>query len=159
MLRISKLTDYGIVLLAHFAEAPPETTLNAREMAEATSLPFPVVSKMLKALAGASLLESQRGARGGYRLARDPGRVTVAEIISAIEGPIAVTECTAGPGHCEQESQCGVREPWQRINRAVLKALEGVTLAELVDPAAARPALLGIQRAPTADGDAPRPSR
>jgi FeS assembly SUF system regulator len=136
MLRISKLTDYGIVLLAHFAAEPAGTTLNARGVAEATALPFPVVSKMLKALAGAELLHSQRGAKGGYHLTRDPQGVTVAEIIEAIEGPIALMECTAGPGHCDQESSCGVREPWQRINRAVLHALGGVTLAELALPKA-----------------------
>ena len=81
MLRISKLTDYGIVLLARFAQEPAGTTLNAREMAESTALPLPVVSKMLKTLAGAELLKSQRGAKGGYRLLRDPAAVTVAELL------------------------------------------------------------------------------
>ena len=134
MLRISKLTDYGIVLLARFAEVPAGTTLNAREMAESTALPLPVVSKMLKTLAGADLLSSQRGAKGGYRLVRAPEAVTVAELLDALEGGVALMDCTAGPGHCEQEDRCGVREPWQRINRAVLAALQDVTLAELVRP-------------------------
>ena len=134
MLRISKLTDYGIVLLARFAGEVPGAILNAREMAEATALPLPVVSKMLKTLSGAELLDSQRGARGGYHLARAPGRVTVAEIIEALDGPIALMDCAAGPGHCEVEESCGIREPWQRINQAVLQALRGVTLAELARP-------------------------
>ncbi len=134
MLRISKLTDYGIVLLARFAAEPPGTTLNAREMSEATGLPLPVVSKMLKTLAGAELLRSQRGAKGGYHLMRAPEAVTVAELLDALEGGVALMDCTAGPGHCEQEQNCNVREPWQRINRAVLGALETVTLAELVQP-------------------------
>jgi len=136
MLRISKLTDYGIVLLARFATAPPGTSLNAREMSEGTGLPLPVVSKMLKTLAGAGLLRSQRGAKGGYRLDRAPEAVTVAELLDAMEGGVALMDCTAGPGHCDQEENCGVREPWQRINRAVKGALESVTLAELVRPAA-----------------------
>lgn len=134
MLRISKLTDYGIVLLARFAGEAPGAILNAREMAEATALPLPVVSKMLKTLSGAELLDSQRGARGGYHLARAPGRVTVAEIIEALDGPIALMDCAAGPGHCDVEASCSIREPWQRINQAVLQALRGVTLAELARP-------------------------
>lgn len=134
MLRISKLTDYGIVLLAHFAGDEPGATHNAREMAEETALPLPVVSKMLKTLAGAELLESLRGSKGGYRLAREPAGVTVAEIIQALEGPIALMECTVGPGHCDQEASCPVSEPWQRINRAVQGTLARVTLAELARP-------------------------
>ena len=146
MLRISRLTDYGIVLLARFAEEAEGTTLNAREMAKSTSLPLPVVSKMLKTLAGAELLRSQRGAKGGYQLVRDPAAITVADLLDALEGGVALMDCTAGPGHCEHEGSCGVREPWQRINRAVLAALENVTLAELVRP---RPSsLLEIESAP-----------
>ncbi len=148
MLRISKLTDYGIVLLARFAREVQGTTLTAREMAESTALPHPVVSKMLKTLATAKLLHSHRGAKGGYSLAREPERVTVADILQALEGPLALMECSAGPGHCEQESSCGVREPWQRIHRTVQAALQGMTLAELAGP---RSALLGIEntRAPS----------
>ena len=123
MLRISKLTDYGIVLLARFAAAPRDAQLSAREMAEATELPLPVVSKMLKELASAELLESLRGAKGGYRLARDPAAITVAEVVHALEGPISLMECTAGPGHCASEASCRVKEPWHRINRAVHDAL------------------------------------
>lgn len=150
MLRISKLTDYGIVLLVHLAHEAPGTTRNAREMAEATDLPLPAVSKMLKSLAAAELLESLRGARGGYRLARDPGKVTVAEILEALEGPIALMDCTVGPGHCDVEASCGVREPWQRINRAVHDTLRRVTLEELAHPTPAP--LLDIERAPHPEG-------
>ena len=105
-------------------------------MAEATTLPAPVVSKMLKHLAQSGLLASHRGAKGGYALARRPEAVSVAEIIEALEGPIALMECTAGPGHCEQESSCQLREPWQRINRAVESTLDRVTLADLATPGA-----------------------
>ena len=136
MLRISKLTDYGIVLLVRLAQEEPGTTHNAREMAEATELPLPAVSKMLKSLAAADLLESLRGARGGYRLARPPAAVTVAEVLEALEGPIALMDCAVGPGHCEVEDSCGVREPWQRINRAIHETLGRVTLADLARPAA-----------------------
>ena len=122
------------MLLARFAQEPQGTTLNARAMAESTSLPLPVVSKMLKTLAGADLLRSQRGAKGGYQLVREPGSVTVAELLEVLEGGVSLMHCTAGPGHCDQEDSCSVREPWQRINRAVLAALESVTLEGLVHP-------------------------
>lgn len=136
MLRISKLTDYGIVLLAHFASVDlgeRDTTHTAREMAEATGLSLPVVSKMLKTLSAADLLRSQRGSKGGYALARSPEDVTVAEIIEALEGPIALMECSI-PGHCDQEQSCRVSAPWQRINRAIQGTLSSVSLAELAGP-------------------------
>jgi len=144
MLRISKLTDYGIVLLARFAAAPRDAQLSARELAEATTLPLPAASKMLKQLASAGLLESLRGAKGGYRLVRAPEAVTVAEIVHALEGPIALMDCTAGPGHCDQEARCTVQEPWHRINRAVHDALARVTLADLAQPMGDSP-LLAIE--------------
>jgi FeS assembly SUF system regulator len=135
MLRITKLTDYGIVLLAQLAGDETRASQNARSMAEATSLPLPVVSKILKALAHGGLVTSQRGAKGGYALSRRPEEVSVAEIIDALEGPIALMECSAGPGRCEQETSCSVRDPWQRINQAILETLRHVTLRELVGPA------------------------
>jgi FeS assembly SUF system regulator len=132
MLRITKLTDYGIVLLVQLANGGKQGSQNARSMAEATSLPLPVVSKILKSLAQGGLLTSQRGAKGGYTLARRPEDVNVAEIIDALEGPIALMECNVGPGHCDQETNCAVRDPWQRINQAILETLKHVTLRELV---------------------------
>ena len=134
MLRITKLTDYGIVLLVQLANDETGRSRNARSMAEATSLPLPVVSKILKSLAQGGLLTSQRGAKGGYALVRRPEEINVAEIIDALEGPIALMECSAGPGHCEQETSCQVRDPWQRINQAIQEALHGITLAEMTRP-------------------------
>jgi FeS assembly SUF system regulator len=134
MLRISKLTDYGIVLLATFAGRAAGATCNARELAEATQLPFPMVGKVLKTLAQAELLVSHRGAKGGYALARPPETITVAEIIEALEGPIALVECSAGPGQCGQESSCHVRDPWQVIHSTIRSTLTHVTLDGLVRP-------------------------
>ncbi|MDJ0788011.1 MAG: SUF system Fe-S cluster assembly regulator [Myxococcota bacterium] len=150
MLRISKLTDYGIVLLAHLAAGERGATHNAREMAEATGLTLPVVSKMLKTLSAADLLHSQRGSKGGYSLARDPEDVTVAEIIEVLEGPIALMECSI-PGHCEQEPGCPVSAPWQRINRAIQGTLSSVSLAELARPSSPTVPIQSAQ--PTAAGD------
>lgn len=132
MFRLSKTTDYGIVLMAQLASAPDRTPLNARELAQSSDLPVPMVSKILKALAREGLLVSQRGAKGGYQLARLPEQLTVSEMIRVLEGPVALTDCAIGPELCSHESLCTVREPWQRISRVVEKALADVTLADLV---------------------------
>jgi FeS assembly SUF system regulator len=134
MIRISRITDYGIVLMAHLAERDEDTPRNAREVAESTQLPLPVVSKILKALAREGLLVSHRGTKGGYSLARDSREIFVTEMLGALEGPFGLTECTLHPGACPQESNCQVREPWQRINRVVHDALAHITLADLVGP-------------------------
>ena len=130
MLRISKLTDYGVVLATHLAgqDAPR----SVRDLARETGIPQPTVSKVLKTLAKAGLVSSTRGARGGYALARPASRVPISDVIAALEGPIAVTECTdesADP--CDYERRCGVRANWQRINEAVQSALAEITLAEM----------------------------
>jgi FeS assembly SUF system regulator len=134
MIKLSRTTDYGIVLLAHLAahdDAATPPTLNAREVAAETQLPAPMVSKILKSLARQGLLISHRGAKGGYSLARQPEQITVPQMITALEGPIGLTECTLHPGTCAQELSCHVREPWQRINQAVSEALSRITLADL----------------------------
>jgi FeS assembly SUF system regulator len=136
MIRLSRLTDYGIVLMAHLAARETGSTHNAREVAGDTQLPAPVVSKILKSLARAGLLDSQRGSKGGYSLSRPPEQISVTEMITALEGPLGLTECTVHPGACVQESSCHVREPWQRINRVVRDALADVSLADLTSPAA-----------------------
>ena len=137
MIKLSRTTDYGIVLLAHLAahdDAATPPTLNAREVAAETQLPAPMVSKILKSLARQGLLISHRGAKGGYSLARQPEQITVPQMITALEGPIGLTECTLHPGTCAQELSCHVREPWQRINAVVRQALVDVTLADLARP-------------------------
>ena len=134
MLRMTKQADYAIVLLTQLA-SDPERQFNASEMAAQTELPQPIVSKILKLLARRELLVSHRGAKGGYRLARTAEEISVAEIIEAVEGPIAITECVdERPGECSQEPICPVRSNWQRINAAVRHALEDITLLEMTHP-------------------------
>ncbi len=132
MLKLSKTTDYGIVLLAHLASKPDQGPQNARELAADAALPVPMVSKVLKALAREGLLVSQRGSKGGYRLSQDPEMLSVSEIIRVLEGPLALTDCAVGPALCEHETGCAVREPWQQISRVVEDALSEITLADLV---------------------------
>ena len=135
MFRMTKLTDYGIVILSRFASGSGGEVLNARELAEETRLPLPTVGKLLKKLVHGRILVSHRGTKGGYRLARHPREINVAEIISSLEGPIAITECNVvSPGLCGHESGCPVRTNLQVINTAIRDALEKVTLAELTSP-------------------------
>jgi FeS assembly SUF system regulator len=135
MLRVSKLTDYGTVVMTYLAHEPLSVR-NAAEIAEATCVSGPTVSKILKALAREHLVVSFRGVRGGYALARPPAEISMAQIVAAMEGPIALTECSGAPGQCGHEPVCSVRTNWQRINDGVRIALEKITLAELAQPAA-----------------------
>lgn len=132
MLRISKLTDYAVMLATSL---PSEgETRSVRDLAAESSLPLATVSKVLKLLAKAGVVTSQRGPSGGYRLTRAAEATPVVDVITAIEGPIAVTECSddATASGCEYESQCGTRANWKRINDAVLQALSEIPLSEMV---------------------------
>ena len=133
MLKLSKLADYATVLMTAIA-ADPERVHNGQELAVKTRVPVPTVAKLLKTLARGGLLESQRGAHGGYKLARAPEKLSVAEIIRALEGPIAVTECSSHHGGCNIESHCATRANWRLINTAIRQALEAVTLAQMAAP-------------------------
>jgi FeS assembly SUF system regulator len=132
MFKLGKLTDYGTVLMTALA-VRPDRLQTSQELAAGTHLAAPTVSKLLKLLGKAGLVEALRGAHGGYRLARSPDRITVADIVAAIEGPIALTECAVHHG-CGIESHCGVRSNWRVINDAIRSALEAVTLAQMTLP-------------------------
>jgi FeS assembly SUF system regulator len=133
MLRISKLTDYAIVVLSLMAKAS-ERTFAAGELAETSGIAVPTVSKILKTLAKAGIVKSTRGARGGYHLSRPPHHTTVASVIDALEGPIAITECGIAHDSCQQAHSCHIRGNWNVINRAVRTALDSVTLIDMVQP-------------------------
>ncbi|MEP6484354.1 MAG: SUF system Fe-S cluster assembly regulator [Rudaea sp.] len=133
MLRISKLTDYATVVMTVLAAAP-DTVHSAQDLAETARLELPTVSKLLKQLAQAELVESFRGVNGGYRLARAPERISIADVVIAMEGPIGMTECSAHSGACGHESHCGVRVNWRRINQAIAGALDSVKLSDMVKP-------------------------
>jgi FeS assembly SUF system regulator len=130
MIRISKLTDYGILLLTQLSAEGA----TARDLAKDTGVPLPTVAKILKLLAKHDLLEGSRGSQGGYRLGRPPGEITIAQVVEALEGPIALTECAGDTHTCGLEATCPVRGNWNRINRAVFAALSGLTLAEMSRP-------------------------
>jgi FeS assembly SUF system regulator len=133
MLRVTKLADYGIVMLTFFA-AHPEDTYAARDIANAVTLPLPIASKALKLLSKAGLLVSQRGTKGGYGLARPPEEITVASIIRALEGPLALTQCSDTKRGCGLEPGCPVRTNWHQINQVIHSALEKITLDQMTQP-------------------------
>jgi FeS assembly SUF system regulator len=131
MLKMSRLTDYGTNVLAHLA-GTGERPHSAPEVAEQTGLPVATVSKVLKLLTRAGLVTSHRGAQGGYVLARPAAGITAAEVLDALEGPLALTECSTEDGNCELEALCLVGTAWQRINLAIRRSLEEISLAELI---------------------------
>ena len=129
MLRISKLTDYGTIVLACLA-ATPDRHLTAAQVAERTHLAGPTVSKLLKSFHRAGLVTSTRGAHGGYRLARASSSISAASIIDAIEGPVAITECSGNHSACDIESVCRTGSAWQRINGAIRRSLDSAIATE-----------------------------
>lgn len=129
------MTDYGTVVLTRMAQEPARR-YSAQELADATQVAAPTVAKLLKAFVRAGLLDSRRGAHGGYALDREPAAISAVAIIDAIEGPIALTECASGHSHCSIEHDCSVGHNWQRINAGIRRALEEVTLADFVKPMA-----------------------
>lgn len=138
MLRLSKMADYGTVVLTGMVREP-ERSRSASEIAAAIHVPAPTVSKILKMLARAGLVSSVRGAHGGYLLSRAPQAISLVDIIDAMDGPIGMTECSVTPGLCAQEGGCAVRANWQRVNRIVIDALREITLDQMVQPARQAP--------------------
>lgn len=133
MLRVTKLTDYATVVLTVLA-AQSDAVLSASELAERAGLETTTVSKLLKPLAQAGLVEGFRGANGGYRLARPAADIGLIEIVEAMEGPLGMTECSLHAGQCGIEEHCGIRANWRQINDVVVDALRAVTLAQMLAP-------------------------
>jgi FeS assembly SUF system regulator len=137
MLRISRLTDYATVILAVLAAEPRVHT--ATSLAARTRIGAPTASKLLKQLLRARLVTSSRGLHGGYKLARPAHEISAAAILDALEGRLALTDCSVGHGHCGLEGTCSVGRGWQRLNLAIRRSLAEVSLAQLagLDPAPA----------------------
>ncbi len=146
MLRLSKKADYGLIAMKHLALRGPEGSASAREIAEQYEIPLELMAKVLQRLVRHGLLTSHQGTRGGYHLARSPEWISVADVIQAIEGPVAVTACSVEDERCDQYATCNVRDPLWRVRERILAALGDCTIAELAsDPPPAgdtRPAVL-----------------
>ncbi|MGA2654951.1 MAG: SUF system Fe-S cluster assembly regulator [Gammaproteobacteria bacterium] len=134
MIKVNKLTDYAVIILSYFATQSSDRVFNASQLASALDLPNPTVSKILKILLKNQFVISHRGAQGGYQLAKPLEYITVAQLIEAMEGRVAVTECSSvRTGLCSHEMACQMRNPWQKINHMVLNLLSQVTLADMRD--------------------------
>lgn len=133
MLRLSKLTDYGTVMLSYMARRP--TALHsAADIALGLGVTLPTASKILKRLARAELVQSVRGAHGGYRLSRAPEQISITDVIDALEGPFGMTECSVVAGLCSQEAGCPIRGNWRSLNQLIRHTLDRVTLADMSRP-------------------------
>jgi len=135
MIKLSKLADYGIVLLSYFARGEDGQIHTSRELAEASGLPLPTVGKVLKSLSRGELLVSHRGVKGGYSLARPVKEISITDMVYAVDGPIALTDCsTTAPHECDLGEKCNVRANWRIINDTVVAALNKLTLSDLIGP-------------------------
>jgi FeS assembly SUF system regulator len=133
MFRLSKLADYGTVLLSYMARQP-DRTYSATELAAEIGIGVPTASKILKLLTRHELVQSVRGIHGGYLLARPAEAISLGEVIEALDGPINVTECGAGAGLCARESECGVKGNWRRLGKMIQQTLSDVSVAEFARP-------------------------
>jgi len=163
MIKLNKMTDYGIVVMVRLAVAG-ERMQTAPEIAAATGLTQPTVAKLLKTLVQGGLAVSQRGAQGGYTLARPPERISVVEALEVLDGRLSLTDCVGGDhDSCERESQCLMSGRWNRVNAAIVGALKNLTLADMMSPfdyfidepapAADKPAAVAPQTASPSRGE------
>lgn len=133
MLRISKLTDYALLIMSHMAKEPT-AILSAKSLADILHLSPPTVSKILKILSDGNLVKSVRGADGGYSLARQPTKISVADIITTMEGKLAITECCETVSFCTIDSVCNMRTNWRTINKLVHGLLAKLSIADMLEP-------------------------
>lgn len=133
MLRVTRLTDYATMLLTTLATAP-DAVHSATALAERTRLELTTVSKVLKSLAQAGLVEGLRGVNGGYRMTCSPQDVSLLEIVEAIEGPLEMTECSSEHSRCEYEPHCNIAPHWRQVNDIIADALRGVSVAQMLQP-------------------------
>ena len=132
MLRLSKKSDYALISMKHLAMRPDGgASSSAREISEAYDIPLELLAKVLQRLVRARLLVSVQGTRGGYRLARHPSMISVADVIQAVDGPVTVTACSTEDHNCDQYSKCSIRDPLAKIKNRILDALTTVSVAEM----------------------------
>jgi len=138
VLKLTKKADYGLIALRHLASLPApleDATASAKDIADLYSLPVPLLAKVLQQLTRAKILQSVSGTNGGYRLARDPRRITALEVVRAIDGPVILTHCFTEHSTCDQSDNCTVREPLRKVHEAILDVLHRFTITDLAEPA------------------------
>lgn len=142
MLRLSKKTDYGLLALRYLAAEAPSGVASARVIAERHDIPVELLAKVLQRLARRGFVAAQKGAHGGYHLTRPASEISLAEIVQAIDGPLAITACGRDDEErCEQFGACTVRDPLSRVKERILSVLRDITLAEMAPVEAPMPML------------------
>lgn len=131
MLKLTKKADYGLIALRHLTVYSDREAASAKEMAEKYGIPLPLLSKILQKLTREGMLQSLAGTNGGYRLARDPEKISALEVIRAIDGPIILTSCFTAHGECDQSEKCTVREPLRRVHEGIVNLLRTITISDL----------------------------
>lgn len=134
MLRLTKKADYSLIALRHFALCMQEMggTVSAKEVSDSCGIPLPVLSKLLQKLGRSGFLTSEYGSNGGYRLARDPRRISALEVIRAVDGPIVLANCFTEDAHCGHSSRCTVKRPLRKIHDGILRLLENVSIQDML---------------------------
>ena len=133
MLRLSKKTDYGLLALNYLASEAPAGVASARVIAEKYEIPVELLAKVLQQMARVGLVAAQKGAHGGYKLGRAASTITLADIVEAIDGPLAITACGRNDDPCDQYGSCTVRDPLWKVKDRILAVLQATTLAEMSD--------------------------
>lgn len=148
MLRFSKKADYALIALKDLASRPPGSSSSAREIAGRYDIPVELMAKVLQRLVRTGIVASHQGTRGGYHLARAATRISVADVICAIDGPVLVTACSDEDESCEQYAKCSVRDPLWRLKDRIVESLASFTVNELVGDDASGPSPLTVVRQP-----------
>ncbi len=146
MLKLSKRADYGLIALRHLAVHAGNQSASAKEIAGRYGIPVPLMSKVLQTLAREGFVNSEFGTRGGYRLARDPRRISALEVIRAIDGPIILTSCFTEHGDCEQSKTCTVREPLRKVHEGILELLANITITDMAEDSGETPEARGAEK-------------
>ena len=131
MLKLTRKADYGLIAMKHLAADLPPASASAKEIADRYGMPLPLLSKVLQKLTRSGFLQSEHGANGGYRLARDPRQISALEVIRAIDGPVILTSCVTGHKPCGQSGTCTVREPLARVHQGILGLLEKMSISDM----------------------------
>ena len=152
MLRFSKKADYALIALKDLAARPPGSSANAREIAGRYDIPVELMAKVLQRLVRMGIVASHQGTRGGYQLAREANRISVADVIQAIDGPVLVTACSDEDESCEQYAKCNVRDPLWRLKDRIVQSLAAFTVNELVSDETSGPLPLTVVRRPAESG-------
>ena len=131
MFKLSKKADYGLIAMKHLANHRDQHACSANEIAEEYGISATLMAKVLQKLAKNTLVAAKHGSTGGYQLAKDPGRISALEVITAIDGPVLITSCVTSHGTCDATDRCSVKEPLRRVNESIMEVLQTVTVANL----------------------------